>query len=486
MLWRSEGAAGGVTGSKHVIETSRARILLDCGLFQGRRAESVQRNRTLGIDPREIDAVVLSHAHIDHSGALPRLVKLGYRGPIYCTPATRDLCQSMLTDAAMIQASDARYVNKLIDRDKIDMERVEPLYERDDVDQTISQMVPLVYHIKRKIAHGIELTFHDAGHVLGSALSALDIEDEAKKRRLLFSGDLGRTNAPILRDPEVVDGVQVLALESTYGDRKHAARSDMEAALAEVLTRVHKRGGKVLVPSFALERAQEVLYAIKTLRLQKRIPPIRVYVDSPLTVQITEVFRRHPECYDRGAGDMLAEGHSPFDFENLEYVSSVESSKAIDAHEGPCVIISASGMCEGGRVLHHLKSIVGSSKNAILIVGYQAQHTLGRRIVERRPRIRIFGVERKLSAEVEVLNGLSAHADVEELSAFARATDEAGALDTMILVHGEPNAQEALAERLEEEGRPRPFIAQPGKPISLSGPSEPPPTLPRVRVLGAG
>ncbi|MEZ4259953.1 MAG: MBL fold metallo-hydrolase [Polyangiaceae bacterium] len=446
------GAAQTVTGSKHLIRTKHAAVLLDCGLFQGRRRESIQINQNLGIDPRELTAVVLSHAHIDHSGALPMLVKKGYDGPIFMTPATRDLCAVMLEDGALIQAQDARYINRTIERDGADMDPVQPLYTAADVVRVLERAVCIPYHRTLPVGRGVDLTFYDAGHVLGSAITALDVEEDGKRRRVVFTGDLGRQRIPILRDPEVAPGASVLISESTYGDRLHKPIEQMEDELGEVLTRTHARGGKLIIPSFALERAQEVLYAIKSLRLAGRMPKMPVYVDSPLTVKITDVFRLHPECFDTETRELIEGRESPFDFEDLRYVSDKEDSKAIDASDEPCVIISASGMCEAGRVVHHLKATLESEKNTIAIVGFQASHTLGRRIVERRKRVRIFGVERDLRAEVVVLNGFSAHADQADLLAYAKACREQGPLETIALVHGEPRAQDVLRGKLREDG----------------------------------
>ena len=446
------GAAQTVTGSKHLVRTRSAQVLLDCGMFQGRRRESIEHNKNLGVDPRAIDAVVLSHAHIDHSGALPQLVKAGYDGPIYTTPATRDLCAVMLEDAAMIQAQDARYINKTIERDHAQMDRVEPLYTADDVVKVLERMVSVPYGRALAIADGVRVVFHDAGHVLGSAITQLDVDDGGKKRRVVFTGDLGRKKIPILKDPELVDGAEVLITESTYGDRLHKPIAAMEDDLAALLKKTYDRGGKVVIPSFALERAQEILYAIRSLKKQGRMPKMRVYVDSPLTVKITDIFRLHPECYDAETRALIQSNDSPFDFEEVRYVEDKEDSKAIDASSEPCVIISASGMCEAGRVVHHIKATCESEKNAIAIVGFQAAHTLGRRIVERRPRIRIFGVERDLRAEVFVLNGFSAHADQGDLVEYAVELKRRGPLGKVALVHGEPKAQTALREKLTEHG----------------------------------
>lgn len=461
------GAAQTVTGSKHLLRTKHANVLLDCGMFQGRRRESIENNRNLGVEPREIDAVVLSHAHIDHSGALPVLVNQGYDGPIYTTPATRDLCAVMLEDAAMIQAADARYINKLVDVGKSDMDRVEPLYTPDDVAKVMAQTIAVPYGRTMTVADGVRITFHDAGHVLGSAVTAIDVEEDGKTKRIVFTGDLGRKRMPILRDPEIVDGAHVLVTESTYGDRLHKPIAAMEDDLAGVLERTYKRGGKVVIPSFALERAQEILYAIRALRKEGRMPPMKVYVDSPLTVKITDIFKLHPECFDSETRALIRGDDSPFDFESLEYVSDKEESKAIDASPDPCVIISASGMCEAGRVVHHLKATIESEKNTVCIVGFQAAHTLGRRIVERRARVRIFGVERDLRAEVAVLNGFSAHADQKDLLEYAKALEARGPLGRIALVHGEPQAQAALREKLASQGLGDVHAPRPGSSLEV-------------------
>lgn len=457
------GAVGGdVTGSRHLLHTEGARVLLDCGLFQGRRAESNERNRQLGVRARDIDVVVLSHAHIDHSGALPRLYRLGYRGPIYCTPATRDLCAAMLEDSAQIQLQDAAYINRKIERDRVDMTPVEPLYEERDVVGTLGLMQSVPYHRKVAVADGVSAHFLDAGHVLGSALVCLDIDVVGAARRLVFSGDLGRHHMPILRDPEVPAGANVLLLESTYGDRNHDPIARMDEELERVVAATVARGGKLIVPSFALERAQEVIYALKRLKERGRLPNIPVYVDSPLTVKLTDVFRMHPDCYDEEARELFKAGDSPFDFDGLTYVSSVEDSKAIDARPDPCIIISASGMCEFGRVVHHLVATIESAKNTVLIVGFQAQHTLGRRLVERRDKVRIFGLERNRAAEVVVLNGFSAHAGQDDLLAFAEAVRDAGPLRHVALVHGEDRPRQALRDLLLERGFPSVTIPSPG------------------------
>jgi metallo-beta-lactamase family protein len=457
------GAARTVTGSMHLVRTRQATVLLDCGLFQGRRRESFQRNRDLPVDPGALDAVVLSHAHIDHSGALPVLQKRGYRGPIYATPATRDLCAEMLMDAAHIQVSDARHVNRLIQRDGVPMDPVEPLYEPDDVTRTLAAFVGVPYHRPQTIAPGVRLTLLDAGHVLGSAIVVLDVEEDGETRRLVFTGDLGRRDMPILRDPEVPDGTYALLMESTYGDRRHPPLQEMQDSLARVVNEACGRGGKILIPSFALERTQDLLYALSALLRDGRIPPVPVYVDSPLAVRLTDVFRMYPECYDAPTRARILGGDSPFDFPTLRYVSAKEDSIAIGQAAGPAVIVAASGMCEGGRVLHHLQGLIESERNTVLIIGFQAQHTLGRRLVEQRPKVRIFGVERERFARVVVLNGFSAHADRDGLLAFAEETRRRGPLRQVLLVHGEPQAQDALRDALTASGFPSVRIPEPGE-----------------------
>jgi metallo-beta-lactamase family protein len=446
------GAAQTVTGSKHLVHTKHATILLDCGLYQGRRREAYDVNKNLGFRASEVDVAVLSHAHIDHSGAMPMLVKGGFDGTIYGTPATRDLCAVMLADAAAIQKQDADYINRAIERDHADMEPADPLYDQKDVVAVLERMISVPYARTVPIADGVKLTFHDAGHVLGSAVVVLDIEDEGTTKRILFTGDLGRNHIPILRDPEEVSGACVLVTESTYGDRTHPPLEAMDEALVALIKRVHDRGGKMIVPSFALERAQEVVFAIKRLRMKKLIPPIPVYVDSPLTVKITDVFKMHPECYDEETRALIASRESPFEFDDLHYVSDREDSKKIDQDRGSAIIISASGMCEAGRVLHHLKAGIEDPKNAVVIVGFQAPHTLGRRIVERRQRVKIFGVERELRAEVAVMNGFSAHADQNDLLRYAEHTRDTGTLKQVVLVHGEPGPQKVLREKMNANG----------------------------------
>ena len=448
------GAAQGVTGSMHLVRTVQGNVLLDCGLFQGRRKESVERNSHLRVDPDEVNVAVLSHAHIDHSGALPVLYKLGYRGAIYTTEATRDLCEAMLADAAAIQMHDAEWINAKVARGVTNMDPVEALYDQSHVDGVMAQMVGIPYHQKQQLLPGITVTFYDAGHVLGSALVVLDIDDEGDMKRVLFSGDLGRHAMPILRDPEHPHGAHVLILEGTYGDRLHPPRAQMEDDLAELAAGAWARGGKVVIPSFALERAQEILYTLRRLHDAGRLPDMPVYLDSPLALKVTDVFREHVGIYDQETRDMLANHQSPFNFPGLRYVESVRESMEIDKKPGPCIIIAASGMCEFGRVVHHLKAIVEDHDSEVVIVGFMAQHTLGRRLVERRPKVRIHGVEWTRSCRVTVLEGFSAHADQQDLLNFAEETRQRGPLRHVVLVHGEEPQLRALEQQLTERHFP--------------------------------
>ena len=443
------GAARTVTGSMHLLEANGSRILLDCGLYQGPRQESFDRNRNLPFAANTIDAMILSHAHIDHSGNIPVLVRSGFTGDIFTTAASRDLCAAMLRDSAKIQEEDAAYVSKR--RAKQGLPPVEPLYTVEDAESSLNSFVGLGYNRPLQIARGITLTLYDAGHILGSAIVVLDVEEGGQKRRLVFTGDLGRKGLPILRDPQVVDNVHYLVIESTYGDRLHDPLETTDQALRSVVTETYQRGGKVIVPAFAVGRTQELVYALHQLMVARKLPSLPIFVDSPLAVNVTEIFRMHPECFDSETRQFISsgDGRDPFGFSRLTYVRSAEASKELNFLREPAIIISASGMAEAGRVLHHLKNNVEDPRSTVLIVGWQAPDTLGRRLVEHQPVVKIFGEEYHVKAQVVTINGFSAHADRAELVDYARQL-VSPVLKAVFVVHGEEPASLALAEGLAQ------------------------------------
>ncbi len=443
------GAAQTVTGSMHLLEVGPRSLLVDCGLYQGRRNKSRHRNRHISSKACEADAVLLTHAHIDHCGNLPSLVKRGFEGPIHATAATADLCQHMLRDSARIHMSDAAWLNKK-NRDNPDWEELEPLYTEEDAEKALSRFEPHAYEEEFELWPGVRTHFIDAGHVLGSATVLVDVKFHGHRRRVAFSGDIGRRKLPILRDPKPPEHADYVVIESTYGNRTHDAVEQMGQQLMEAINTARDRGGKVIMPSFSLERTQEVVFALNRLMTQGKLAPLPVYVDSPLTVNLTEVFRRHPECYDEETNKWDMEHGDPFGFGMLKMVESVDESKALNHLDHPALIISASGMCEGGRIVHHLRNNIEDSKNMVLIVGYQAQHTLGRRIVERRQQVKIFGVPRDLNAEVRVLNSFSAHADRDELLWWAEKCGQQ--VRRFFTVHGDPDQCSALGGHLEKRG----------------------------------
>lgn len=447
------GAVRTVTGSQHLLEINGKRILLDCGLYQGSRKETYERNQFLPFDAAAIDILILSHAHIDHSGNIPNLVKSGFRGDIICTYATHDLCAIMLRDSAKIQESDIEYLNRK--REKQNLPPLEPIYTIEDAIECLKYFVAFGYDRPRQIMPGVTLTFYDAGHILGSAIVALDIEDQESKQdiRLVFSGDLGRPHRPILRDPTFIDGADVLLIESTYGDRLHQEEGDSDKKLARIINETTKRGGKVIVPAFAIGRTQELVYRIHHLvenrSISARLP---IYVDSPLAIDATGIYRLHPEAFDEEMAQFLLQDRDgdPFGFAMMQYTRSVEQSKQLNLSDEPAVIISASGMAEAGRILHHLKNNIEEPKNTVLITGWQAPNTLGRRLVDRERTVRIFGEEYQLKAQVEKMNGLSAHADRNEL------LDWVGHFQMRprhtYIVHGEEPVALTFAETLRQQG----------------------------------
>ena len=446
------GAAGEVTGSTHLVDTGRSRILLDCGLFQGHRKNAFERNRNLPFEAAAIDAVVLSHAHLDHAGNLPSLVRSGFRGRIWATHATADLCGHMLMDSAHIQVSDVERVNRR--RGRQGQRLFEPLYTPEDVEATLERFRTVDYATEFAPADGVTARLVDAGHILGSASVVLDLESGGRRRRLVFSGDIGRRGLPILRDPVRPEGAEIVIMESTYGDREHEPPDRAKRVLAECADYVIEREGMLIVPAFALGRTQELVYRLNQLWEEGRFRRLPIWVDSPLATNVTEVFRDHPECYD---AEMLrtlrsdADG-DPLGFESLTYTRDVGESIALNSRRGPGVIIAASGMCEGGRILHHLKHHATKPSSLVLFVGYQAEHTLGRRILEGQSPVPVYGEPVEIRAAVRRADAYSAHADRTGLLDWADAVRERGEVGRWFLVHGEPHAQARLKEALEARG----------------------------------
>lgn len=444
------GAAQTVTGSMHLINACGKKFLLDCGLFQGKRKEAFELNRNFDLfDPKEIDFVILSHAHIDHSGNLPSLIKKGFSGKIFSTFATRDLASIMLQDSAHIQAKDVEFVNKK--RKKKGQNPFEPLYTQEDVLNTLRQFVAINYHGEFEIAHGITLTFFDAGHILGSAIIFLKFQENGTITQIGFTGDLGRPNMPILKDPEKIPDVDFLICESTYGGKYHKDIKDSESELAQIIQKAYDRKAKILIPAFSVGRTQELVYALHRIFESKRVAEIPVYVDSPLSVNATNVYRMHTECFDFEISEFILKREDPFGFNKLKYISDVEESKKLNSIDGPCMIISSSGMCESGRILHHLANNVENPNNIILMVGYTAEHTLGRKIVEREKVIKIFGDEFNLNAEVIVMDSFSAHADAKELLDYCSQFDKSR-MQHIFLVHGDIEQQSIFKSNLESIG----------------------------------
>jgi metallo-beta-lactamase family protein len=417
-------------------------------LYQGHRKQAFERNRNFPFDPSSIDAVVLSHAHIDHCGNLPTLVRAGFKGRIWATPATRDLCEHMLVDSAHIQKSDVRFVNRK--RKRKGQRPFEPLYVIGDARKALSRFRPVHYGRVFEPVPGVRATFIDAGHILGSASVVLDLTEGSRSRRLLFSGDIGRKGLPILRDPEIARGADYVIMESTYGDREHEPPSRARQYLQECAESTYASGGKLLVPSFALGRTQEIVYRLNQMWEDGELPSMDVFVDSPLAINVTEVYGRHPECYDQEMLDTLAS--DPLGFRRLRYVRSAEESKGLNTRKGPAIIIAASGMCEGGRILHHLRNHLGKSNTTVLFVGYQAQHTLGRRLLEGNRDVKVYGVPVEVRARVERADAYSAHADRTGLLEWAEAVREQGSVKRFFLVHGEADSAMALAADLRSGG----------------------------------
>ncbi len=443
------GAARQVTGSMHLLETGASRILMDCGLMQGHRAEANERNANLPFDAATINAVLLSHAHLDHCGNLPTLVKKGFAGDIVGTHATNDLTRIMLLDSAKIHEQDAAYLNKK--RALRGEDALVPLYTRPDAEAAIRSLTGRAYDKWFGVPDTrVRAQFLDAGHILGSAITLVEIQENGKPLRLGFSGDLGVKDKLILRDPAPAPQVDYLILEGTYGDRLHASPRDSEAELARVIRETAARGGKTIIPSFALDRTQEIVYSIHRSIQNGVLAPLPVFVDSPLAMDATEIYRMHPEVFDQETAAFMERYEDPFGFRQLTYTRDVEASKAINNLEGPVVIIASNGMVEAGRILHHVKNNIEDRRNTILFVGYQAEHTLGRRLSDGIKRARILGDEYDVRAAIERIDGFSAHADRAALLDWVRPI--AAQLKGVFVVHAEADAAEALIEGLRELG----------------------------------
>lgn len=452
------GAARTVTGSMHQVQACGRSLLLDCGLYQGRRADSLRRNRTFPFRPKDIDAVLLSHAHIDHCGNLPNLVRQGFSGPIYCTPASRALAAVMLGDAAKIHEEDAAYANRHRDPGEPPLE---PLYDGRDVYRTLLRLKAVPYDTPFAVAPGLDARFVDAGHLLGSAMIHLRVDGIGRERSLTFTGDLGRPGLPILRAPAPVPPADLVISESTYGGLHHDPVDETAERLGEVVRQTIERGGKLLIPAFSVGRTQTIIYFLHQLMCTGRLPNVPIFVDSPMAVRATEVFRAHPECFNEPTQQLLDDRADLFGERHVRYVEKVHESIALNDRREPCILIAASGMCEAGRILHHLKHNLEDPRSTVLIAGFQAPDTLGRRLIEHRPEVRILGRSVALKAQVIVLNGLSSHADhgglLASLGPLADSTRQ------VRLVHGEEDRATALAEGLRATGFADVGIPEPGE-----------------------
>ncbi len=436
------GATREVTGSKHLIEVGGKKILLDCGFFQGRRQEAEKKNRNLPFEGSDIDVVILSHAHMDHCGALPRLYKTGFRGPVYATPATCDVASVMLEDSADIQIHDANFINRY----KPESEKIEPIYTQDEVRGVMSQFKAIEYGKHFEPVSGVEAVFIEAGHILGSAQVKLKIKEDGQEKILGFTGDLGRKGLPILKDPEFFDELDYLISESTYGNRFHESLDEIENRVQEVVLAAAAHNGKIIVPAFALGRTQGLIYILHKLTDEGKIPRIPIYIDSPMATELTEVFSRHEDDFDEELISFFgSKNDNPFAFRNLHFTKNPQESKALNYRKGPMIIVSTSGMCETGRIRHHLKHAVEDKRNAVMIVGFMAQHTLGRRIVEKNPKIKIFDHFYKLNSRVTVINAFSGHAGQHELLDHIRPIKN---LEKVFLVHGEGEGQEVMRDKI--------------------------------------
>ncbi|UTC68184.1 MULTISPECIES: MBL fold metallo-hydrolase RNA specificity domain-containing protein [unclassified Treponema] len=448
----SLGAAEEVTGSKHILEVDGHKYLIDCGAFQGKRAEADKKNRDFNVPASELEAVILTHAHYDHCGLLPLLGKHGFNGNIYATPATRDIANLVMMDSARIQARDREYLSKQAAKKGESFKWV-PLFDEKDVIQTVNQFVTISYHRPTWIGPNVQLEFYDAGHILGSAMAVITAKDsEGKEVKIAFTGDLGRKNKAIIRDPDIIPPVDYIVIESTYGNRRHEETDNALKLLAEKTKELVENKGKMIIPAFAVERTQEIVYYFHLLVDKKIIPDIPIYVDSPMAVNATSIFQVHPECYDAETHEAFLTHHkNPFGFNSLKFITSVSESKDLNNIDGPMVIISADGMCEFGRITHHLANNIEKPSTKIMLVGFMAEDTLGRRLQNREQEVKIFGEWHQVRAEILQINAFSAHADYFEAEQWLDSLENPK-LKTIFLVHGEPKAQSYFTQYLNENG----------------------------------
>ncbi|MDP2938627.1 MAG: MBL fold metallo-hydrolase [Candidatus Omnitrophota bacterium] len=442
------GGVRTVTGSNHLVETDKSQILLDAGIFYGHRDEYYAVNSKFSYNPAKINGLVLSHAHIDHSGNIPTLIKRGLHCKVFTTKATKDLCRLMLSDSGKIQEEDIEFVNKINRRKNLPARK--PLYTEKEALRALKNFRGISYFEKIRLSKDVECTFFDAGHILGSALTLLEIKEKQRKLKLGYIVDLGRPNLPLLNDPVILKDLDYLVIESTYGNRFHPSIEEAKAKLMVSVNQTIARGGKVIIPSFALERTQEVLFFLNELIKENKLPSIPIYLDSPLAINITEVFRHHKDYLDKKTQGLFNKGIDPFPEERITYIKKVEESKRLNKDASPMIIIAGSGMCESGRILHHLKNNISNPKNTILVVGYMAQNTLGKRIVEKEPVVRIFGEDYELKAEVSIINAFSGHADKDDLLNYVRSSN--GNLKKIFIVHGDLDQSEAFTANLKDSG----------------------------------